>query len=65
MISKERLKDEEIEILMNEIEILKVCDHPNVIKLIDYFEDHSTFYLVLDLLQGDDLHKNLTKFTKP
>ncbi len=64
MISKDRLKDDEIEVLVNEIEILKVCDHPNVIRLQDYFEDHQTFYLVLDLLTGDDLHKNLTKFTK-
>lgn len=41
---------------MNEIEILKVVgNHPNVIKLIEYFEDQQYFYLVLEYVQGKDL----------
>ncbi len=41
---------------MNEIEILKVIgNHPNVVKLIEYFEDHQYFYLVLEYVPGKDL----------
>jgi serine/threonine protein kinase len=41
---------------MNEIEILKVVsNHPNVIRLLDYFEDAHNFYMVLEYLQGKDL----------
>ena len=44
---------------MNEIEILKVCEHKNVIQLIDYFEDHENFYLILDFLNGNDLFNSV------
>lgn len=41
---------------MNEIEILKVVsNHPNVIRLLDYFEDAQNFYMVLEYLEGKDL----------
>ena len=46
----------ELHLNFNEIEILKVCaDHPSVLKLIDFFEDASTIYLVTELIEGPDL----------
>ena len=47
---------------MNEIEILKVIsNHPNVIKLIEYFEDSHHFYLVLECVNGKDLFNFISK----
>jgi serine/threonine protein kinase len=41
---------------MNEIEILKVLgNHPNIIRMHDYFEDAHNFYMVLEYLEGKDL----------
>lgn len=31
-----------------EIEILKVCDHPNIVKFIDSFEDLEYLYIVME-----------------
>jgi ser/thr/tyr protein kinase RAD53 len=29
--------------------------HPNVVRLVDFFEDADNFYLVLELMSGGDL----------
>ncbi len=50
------MQKHELHLHFNEIEILKVCsDHKNIIKLIDYFEDAYTIYLVTELIDGPDL----------
>jgi serine/threonine protein kinase len=50
------MKTMEISLQMNEIEILKVLsNHPNVIRMVDYFEDAHNFCLVLEYLKGKDL----------
>jgi serine/threonine protein kinase/uridine kinase len=38
-----------------EIAILKIMDHPNIIKLFDSFEDHHNIYLILELCSGGEL----------
>lgn len=38
-----------------EIEIMKRLDHPNILKLYDYFEDKDSVYLVLELCTGGEL----------
>ena len=46
--------------LMNEIDILKQVDHPNIVKLIDVYEDETTFSLVLELMQGGEVILNFS-----
>ena len=50
------------------MEILKVCNHPNVIKIFDTFEDVQYIYIVLEYLEGNDLKKyyymNLSKMSE-
>mmetsp|Transcript_28189 Transcript_28189/g.80059 ORF Transcript_28189/g.80059 Transcript_28189/m.80059 type:complete len:545 (+) Transcript_28189:154-1788(+) len=38
-----------------EIEIMKMMDHPNIIKLYESFEDHRNIYLVMELCAGGEL----------
>merc|ERR1712190_457947 len=38
-----------------EIAIMKMMDHPNVIKLYETFEDHRNIYLVMELCSGGEL----------
>lgn len=40
---------------MNEVAIMKSLNHPNVLKLIDFFEESPNFYLVMELMEGGDL----------
>eukprot|EP00928_Gymnodinium_smaydae_P086880 TRINITY_DN71289_c0_g1_i1.p1 TRINITY_DN71289_c0_g1~~TRINITY_DN71289_c0_g1_i1.p1 ORF type:complete len:504 (+),score=135.32 TRINITY_DN71289_c0_g1_i1:115-1626(+) len=38
-----------------ELAIMKMMDHPNIIKLYESFEDHKNFYLVMELCLGGEL----------
>lgn len=39
----------------NEIQIHRAVDHPNILRLLDTFEDDNMVYLVTELCQGGDL----------
>ena len=44
-----------------EIEVLKMCQHNNIIKLVDLFENSETYFIVLDYMQGKDLFDYIQK----
>jgi len=50
VLSKRKMSEEDKIALLTEIEILKQLDHPNVVKLIDVFEDERHWCLVLELM---------------
>ena len=56
-ISKEQMnKNEESEQeLKNEIEILKNIDHPNIMKIYEFFEDENNIYLINEFCGGGDV----------
>uniref|UniRef100_A0A7S3CSJ4 Protein kinase domain-containing protein n=1 Tax=Strombidium rassoulzadegani TaxID=1082188 RepID=A0A7S3CSJ4_9SPIT len=45
--------------LRREIDILKFCQHPNLVQLIEIFEGEETTYIVQEFLAGKDLHSLL------
>jgi len=48
-----------INIFRKEIETLKMAQHPNIVKLLDVFEDETYFYLVIEYLEGGDMYDYL------
>jgi len=50
-----RSKIQNWERFMTEVKILQTLDHPNVIKLYEYFEDADNVYLVTELCSGGEL----------
>jgi len=55
IVSKLEKTDAFIASQRREIEILSLLKHPNVVELLDWFEDKKSFYLVLEYLEGGDL----------
>ena len=49
------------ELIRREIEILKLCQHPNIIRLLDIFENADCIYIVMEYLRGGDLFTYLEK----
>eukprot|EP00826_Nyctotherus_ovalis_P049919 TRINITY_DN6069_c0_g4_i3.p1 TRINITY_DN6069_c0_g4~~TRINITY_DN6069_c0_g4_i3.p1 ORF type:complete len:652 (-),score=187.44 TRINITY_DN6069_c0_g4_i3:687-2642(-) len=45
----------ERELAYEEIAVLKVCQHPNLLRLYDVFESREYIYLVMEHLEGGDL----------
>mmetsp|Transcript_3989 Transcript_3989/g.4621 ORF Transcript_3989/g.4621 Transcript_3989/m.4621 type:complete len:567 (-) Transcript_3989:194-1894(-) len=56
-IIMDRVSDEFMEELRNEIEILKTMDHPNIVKAYETFEESKHIYLVMELCSGGDLYQ--------
>ena len=47
--------------LRNEIRILTICDHPNIIKINAVYEDQQYICLVMELFNGKTLFKHLVE----
>lgn len=56
---KRDLKVVEIFQMRKEIDILKMCQHPNINQLIDVFENASHHFLVLEHIKGKNLYDYL------
>ena len=61
VIKKSQLTAMDIDLAKREIEILKLCQHPNIIKLLDTFENQDHIYIVMEWLKGGDLFTYLEK----
>lgn len=59
ILKKEKLDDMENERLHNEIEMLKVLDHPSILKIHEFYEDDKRFYFVMELCSGGELYDEL------
>lgn len=57
-ISKERVM-KNLDLLKNEIMILMLVDHPNIIRLYETYEDDKYIHLVMELCTGGDLFEYL------
>ncbi|CAD8108765.1 unnamed protein product [Paramecium sonneborni] len=55
VISKEKANAIEVERLRIEIEILKRLDHPNIIKIYEFYQDNKNIYIVTELCTGGEL----------
>lgn len=54
VIKKTKMNKEDQEATQTEIEILKLCQHPHVVRLYDIFENEQTISLVQEYLEGGD-----------
>ena len=48
-------KGRNMDCLIKEIDIMRVVDHPNIIKLYEVYESDRYIHLVLEYLKGGDL----------
>jgi len=45
----------ELATLRNEIHVMKMVDHPNIVKLFEFYEDANTFFIVTEFIEGGPL----------
>ena len=61
IIDTEQLINEKF---LKEIEVLKELEHPNIIKIIEYYIDEKHHYIITELLNGGELFESIVKFKK-
>ena len=60
IINKYSIRDEEMRSkIMNEVDIMKRLDHPNIVKLYEFHEDEFNLYLIMDLCTGGELLESI------
>ena len=59
IMNKKKIDSSDIELMRTEIEILKICQHPNIIRLYDIFENIDYIYIIMEYCPGGDLFSYL------
>jgi len=59
ILKKAAMTEKQIDRMRYEIETLKICQHPNIMRLFDIFENSDYIYLVLEYLSGGNLFEYL------
>lgn len=54
-INRKKLSEEDEAALLDEVSILKEMRHVHIIRLYDFFEEPSTYYLVMERMRGGEL----------
>ena len=61
IMSKKTMEPSDFELAKTEIDILKISQHPNIIKIYDVFETVDYIYIVMEYCSGGDLLSYITK----
>ena len=56
IIDKKNLSYNKLELIMNELYILKICQYPNIIKLYDIYENDVNIYIVMEYCKNGNLY---------
>ena len=61
IMNKNNMDSSDLELVRTEIEILKICQHPYIIKLYDIFENIDYIYIIMEFCSGGDLFSFIKK----
>ena len=59
IMKKSTMDSSDLELVRTEIEILKICQHPNIIRLYNVFENVEYMYIIMEYCSGGDLFSYL------
>eukprot|EP01039_Chlorochromonas_danica_P007127 gene7127-7880_t len=59
IIDKATIEPEEKSLLRTEIAVLKLVNHPNIIKMMGLYETKSHIYIVMEMLKGGELFERI------
>ena len=61
IMPKDSMTLQDLELAQTEINIMKICQHPNIIKLYDIYESADFIYIIMEYCKGGDLFSYLEK----
>ena len=62
IIDKENLGENELESLYNELKIMSIIDHPNIVRVYEYYECHGVLFIVMELMSGGELFDRIVEY---
>ena len=61
IMEKQKMSSTRLECARTEIEIMKICQHPNIIHFIDSYENEKNIYIVMEYCKGGTLFNFVKK----
>ena len=61
IISKKIMEPSDFELVKTEIDILKICQHPNIVKIYDVFDTANYIYIIMEYCSGGNLLSYIKK----
>ncbi len=61
ILNKQDMTTIDLELVKTEMDVLKICQHPYIIKLYDIHENEENIYLIMEYCQGSDLFTYIEK----
>ena len=61
ILTRSKIGEVDIELVYSELEIMKLVRHPNIVSLVDLFENSENIFIVMDYYKGGDLSEYLKK----
>jgi len=62
---REEDKQKALEFFNREAMVLSPLKHPNIVSITDYFDEAENYYLVMEYVEGENLHQMLTQRGEP
>ena len=53
------MSEEDVVAMQNEIEVLKQIDHPNIVRMLNAYEDKNHYCIIMELMQGGELFDHI------
>ena len=61
IIKKDSMVNKDLELVRSEIDIMKLCKHDNVVRLLDHFENSEFIFIIMEYLEGGNLSDFIAK----
>ena len=61
IIDKSSLGEQEFESLNNELKIMSIVDHPNIVRIQEYYDCHDVIFIVMELMSGGELFDRIVE----
>ena len=62
IIDKTQLGENELESLYNELKVMSLIDHPNIVRVYEYYECHGVVFIVMELMNGGELFDKIVEY---
>ena len=62
IIDKSQMGENELESLYNELKIMSIIDHPNIVRVYEYYECHGVVFIVMELMSGGELFDKIVEY---
>ncbi|KAG0682780.1 hypothetical protein C6P42_002447 [Pichia californica] len=63
IIKKYQLDEKQRNNVLKEVNIMKLLNHPNIVRLIDFIENKDYYYIVQEIVSGGEVFNQIVKFT--